>query len=169
MQSIKIYPLVLLTMLGLASAKLSFSQTLTNTENVITISGTCMNSKLSTGTYTLTLYYVDPDNGGTYPAPVSVSVVVNGTTATITLPSSTLPTPATNGYWSLPDADQGSITLTGTGGGVMVWYHDENNDLQFNCDPLGIFINHSLLSDQKKYYLPGKSILSIPYKPTWLS
>ena len=139
MRSIKTYPLVLLTLLGLASAKSSISQTLTNTENVITISGTCMNSRLSTGTYTLTLYYIDPDNGPVRPAPVSVSVVVNGTTATITLPSSTLPTPATTGYWSLPESDLGSILLTGAGGGFMGWSHDNDGDIQFsNCEPLGI-------------------------------
>lgn len=139
MRSIKTYPLVLLTLLGLASAKSSISQTLTNTENVITLSGTCMNSRLSTGTYTLTLYYIDPDNGPVRPAPVSVSVVVNGTTATITLPSSTLPTPATTGYWSLPESDLGSILLTGAGGGFMGWSHDNDGDIQFsNCEPLGI-------------------------------
>lgn len=138
MQSIKTYLLVLLTLLGLASAKSSTSQTLTNTENVITLSGTCMNSRLSTGTYTLTLYYVDPDNGPVRPAPVSVSVVVNSTTATITLPSSTLPTPATTGYWSLPETDLGSIMLTGTGGGFMGWSHDNDGNIQFsNCEPLG--------------------------------
>jgi len=141
MRSIKTYPLVLLTLLGLASAKSSISQTLTNTENVITISGTCMNSRLSTGTYTLTLYYIDPDNGPVRPAPVSVSVVVNSTTATITLPSSTLPTPATTGYWSLPESDLGSIMLTGAGGGFMGWSHDNDGDIQFsNCEPLGITV-----------------------------
>jgi len=87
----------------------------------------------------MTLYYVDPANGGTHATAVSVSVVVvNSTTATITLPSSTLPTPATNGY-SLSDADQGSIILSGNaGGGPIIWLHDLSGNIHFNCDPLTI-------------------------------
>jgi len=151
MRSVKIPLLVLFTLLGLALTQPCISQTLTNTGNVITLSGTCMNSRLSTATYTLTLYYIDPDNGPIHPAPVRVSVVVvNSTTATITLPSSTLPTPATKGYW-LSDADQGSIILSGNaGGGPIIWAHDLNGNIQFNCDPLAIYIirgnSHGILA-----------------------
>ena len=138
MRSLKIHLLVLFT-LALTSASPCFSQTMSNTSTVITLTSTCINDHLSTGTYTLALYYIDPDNGPIHQtASVSV-VVVHSTTVTVTLPSPTLPTPATTGYWSLPDADFGSLTFTGAGGGLMGFYHEPpDGDLTFNCTPLGI-------------------------------
>jgi hypothetical protein len=114
--------------------------TMTNTGSVITLTGTCYLP--TSGTYTLALAYVDPDNGFTQPAPFSVTVVLSGNVATITRATGDFPTPATNGYWSLPDAENGSIALTGGPSiGVIYWYHNPDGTLQWDCVALPIWFN----------------------------
>ncbi|GGB00980.1 hypothetical protein [Puia dinghuensis] len=136
---------VLLVLLGLSFAKPCLAQTLSNTDNVITLTGTCLNNQLSTGTYTLNLSYVDLDNGPTNIGPVIVSVdVIDSTTAMITLPSPALPTPDSNGYWSFSETN-GSIGLTGdTGGGTLYWYQNADESQGFNWSPLGMFSSFAM-------------------------
>lgn len=137
MKSIKLYLPLLLMGMSLAAARPCSAQTMTNTAHTITLTGTCLSDSLTTGSYTLTLYYINPDTGPVHPSPVTVSVVVSGSTAVITVPSTLiLPTPATDGWWSLSDADQGSIILSNPGGRIVGWQHDNFGNTVFFCNPL---------------------------------
>ena len=145
MRSVKFYLLLFFMGLGMAIAQPCWSQTMSNTAHTITLSGTCLNGTLfSSGSYTLTLTYTDDDAGvKQQPAPVSATVAVSGSTAVITVPNTfTLPTPASNGTWSLPNADMGSIFLnpvSGAGGGLMGWSHDNDGNLVFSdCGALPV-------------------------------
>src|SRR5438552_6330793 len=97
--------LSLLLGLFLLTAQEVFSQTLTNTDNTITLDQTCINNKITSGTYTLTLTFDDPDNGYTAPPATTCTVTSNGVDhLVITVSGLTFPTPSSNGYWYLADS-----------------------------------------------------------------
>lgn len=139
--------LSLLTGLFLLTAPAGFSQTLSNTDHTITLDNTCINSSIVSGTYTLTLTFVDPDNGPITLSTTSCTVTSNGTShLTIAMNDLTLPTPASDGYWYLADADNGSINLSGSAGsGIMYWYHDPEGNIEFNCEPLGFHFSGNFI------------------------
>ena len=144
MRSVKLYLTLLLISMSMAMAQPCWSQTFSNTAHTITLSNSCLNGTLFSGNYMLTLTYTDDDAGVLQrPAPVAATVVVSGSTAVVTVASTViLPTPATNGYWSLPNADLGSIFLnpvSGAGGGLIGWSHDNDGNLVFNdCQALPV-------------------------------
>ena len=120
-----------------------FSQPLSNTDNVITLNNTCLNGGVSNGTYNLELYYYDQDQ---FTSPTvdfnNVSVAVNNGVMTITAPSGSFPSLATNGRWSLPDAYPGYIKLTsGAFSTIMFWYQNPDGSTGINCVPLPIDYN----------------------------
>jgi hypothetical protein len=119
------------------------SQTMTSTSNTITLDHTCINQAFIGGSYTLTLGYNDLDNGYVTLAPASCTIVSNGTDhLVVTAPTLTFPTPATNGYWSLVDADNGMVSLTGGWSpAILYWYHDPSGTLRFNCVALPIYFS----------------------------
>jgi hypothetical protein len=119
-----------------------FSQSMTNTSSVLTLTSTCLNPTLASGSYTLNLQYDDPDNGPTN-LNATVTVVSNGTVATLTQSGSTFPTPATNGSFSIHDYDIGTLALTGgPTPSILFWYHDPDGTIRFNCQPLPIWFEH---------------------------
>lgn len=131
---------MLLTGACLTLTQPAFSQSMTNTDQVITLTNTCMQAGLSSGTYNLELSYYDLDQNFTKTVPFSnVSVVVSGNVMTITAPPGSFPSVDVNGWWSLPDAYPGQITLSqGTSSTLMFWFLNDNGTTGFNCIALPI-------------------------------
>src|SRR5882757_485475 len=132
--------LLLLTSICLALAQPVLSQSLSNTDNTITLTGTCFNPTLVSGTYNLTVYYVW--DGGTPTINISgVTVVSNGTTATITAPAGSFPTVATN-FISFATTYNGTLALAGgPSPGVMYWAQNPDGSQEYNCVALPIWFN----------------------------
>ncbi|HTI10998.1 MAG TPA: hypothetical protein VL832_20650 [Puia sp.] len=122
---------------GLSMTLPSAAQSLSNTTTTITLTDPCFS--IPSGAYTLTLNYVDQDNGPTGDINYSVTVNDSGSIMVITIPTATLPTIAVNG-WDLSGTG-GKIQLSSsTDNGLLFWDND-----YFNCTPLGIN-NHQGLS-----------------------
>jgi hypothetical protein len=132
----------LLLSLVLGAALPGFSQTMSNTDHVITLTNTCITAGMSSGTYNLELNYYDLDFGPKTVTINGVTVAISGNVMTITAPANSYPTASSNGYWSLPDTYNGHIGLTsGTFGTIMYWYQNPDGTLGFNCVPLPIYYN----------------------------
>ena len=129
----KTYLLLSVLLLGLTFQ--GFSQSLSNTDNVITLTSTCMQFGMTSGTYNLELTYFNPDDFSTHDDTfTNVTVAVSGSVMTITAPPGSFPSIATNGWWSLPDAYPGSIKLTqGSISTLMLWFQNPNGTIGFNC------------------------------------
>src|SRR5438132_1331396 len=123
----------LMIFLCLALTLPGFSQSMSNTDNVITLNNTCINFGMTSGTYNLELNYYDLDYGPKTVTFNGVIVSLSGGVMTITAPSGSFPTPSSNGYWSLPDTYNGRITLTsGSVAGIMFWYQNPDGTVGFN-------------------------------------
>jgi len=134
---------IVLSLLILGIVHAGYSQVMSNTDNVLTLNGSCLNPTLASGTYTLELLYVDPDNGPVDSVYSGTIVSSDGSVATMTVPRSTLPNPDNNGWWSLPASDNGTIILTGgPTPSYVVWYHDDQGILRINCVPLPVVIDN---------------------------
>lgn len=128
MKKMRLYSLLglILSLSGLSSQ----AQSLTNTATTITLTNTCLS--VPSGSYTLTLNYVDEDNGPTGDVEYSVTVSDSSSVLVITIPGASLPTTAVNG-WDL-NATEGKIQLSSsTDGGILFFFEGD-----FNCTPLGI-------------------------------
>src|SRR5882757_4269072 len=136
----KKFYLFLFTAMSLMLTKPASSQGMSNTDNVLTLSNTCINGGMSSGTYNLLMHY--SSEAGTFTVNTSVSIsLVNGIMA-ITAPAGTFPTPATTGNWSMPDTYNGDITLSsGSFSSLMFWALDNNYVEQFNCVALPIYFS----------------------------
>lgn len=119
-----------------------FSQSMSNTDNVITLTNTCLNGGVSNGTYNLEVYYYDLDQFASQTLTITgVSVVVNAGVMTITAPGGSFPSTST-GSWSLPDGYPGHIKLTsGSFVAFMNWYGNPDGTIGFNCVPLPVYFS----------------------------
>lgn len=123
-----------------------FSQTMSNTTTTITVSNTCFNRTVASGSYTLDLQYADPENGLMIVSGLSTTVTSNGSTLTVSAPSGNFPIPIAGSgaaYFALKDCDNGILKLT-SGGNInsLIWYHDDNGNLTFNCIALPIYFSN---------------------------
>ena len=134
---------LLLTIFSLALTLPGFSQSMSNTDNVVTLTNTCLNAGVHDGTYDLWLSYFNLDTYTTDTMTISgVTVAISGGVMTITRPSGSFPSVATNGYWSLPDGYPGIIKLTsGTVSNTLLWYQNPDGTIGFNCSALPIDYN----------------------------
>lgn len=132
--------LLLLTGACLTLTQPVFSQSISNTDNVITLNNTCLNGGVTNGTYNLDLSYYDLDNLTTVPVQITgVSVTVSGGVMTITAPAGSFPSASTRG-WSLPDAWPGHIQLTsGSFVGYMDFFGNPDGTVGFNCIALPVY------------------------------
>ncbi|HVU58169.1 MAG TPA: T9SS type A sorting domain-containing protein [Puia sp.] len=142
MKTIRLYH-ALMTFLSLALTLPGFSQSMSNTDNMITLTNTCLNAGVANGTYNLELQYYDNDAFTTKTVTyngVGVSVV-NGV-MTITAPPNSFPAVSNNGWWSLPDAWPGHIKLTSGSFVVFLdWYQNPDGTLGINCIPLPVWFS----------------------------
>jgi hypothetical protein len=109
---------------------------------VITLTSTCMQFAMTSGTYNLELTFFDQDSFKTRDIIINnVTVAISGSVMTITAPPGSFPSVATTGYWSLPDAYPGSIKLTqGSTATLMDWYQNPDGTIGFNCFALPTII-----------------------------
>ena len=120
-----------------------FSQSMSNTDNVITLTNTCINAGVTNGAYDLELNYFSLDDYSSHTVTFSgVSVAVSGGVMTIAAPSGSFPSLNTNG-WSLPDGYPGHIKLTsGSFSTYMEFYLDMDGvTIDYNCIPLPVYYN----------------------------
>ncbi|HVU58167.1 MAG TPA: T9SS type A sorting domain-containing protein [Puia sp.] len=134
--------LFLLTVLCLALTMPGLSQSMSNTDNVITLNNTCLNAGVSNGTYNLELNYYDTDIFASQTVTINgVSVAVSGGVMTITAPGGSFPSTNIKG-WSLPDAWPGHIKLTsGSFIGYMDFFGLPDGTVGFNCIALPVYFN----------------------------
>ena len=135
--------LFLLTAALLGLTLPGLSQSMSNTDNVITLTNTCLNAGVTNGTYNLVVTYYNLDLVTTDSTVINgVTVAISGGVMTITAPSGSLPSVATNGWWSLSDAFPGHIKLTsGTVSNIIFWYQNPDGSIGFNCSALPVDYN----------------------------
>jgi hypothetical protein len=134
--------LCLFTGICLLAGQAANAQTMSNTDNVITLTNTCINAGISNGSYTLELNYYSLADFSSHTVSYPVTVTVSGGVMTITATSGTFPSVNNTGYWSLPDAWPGHIKLTGSTSGYMTFDMSPVTGLiMFNCIPLPVDFN----------------------------
>lgn len=142
MKTIRLYT-AFITFLCLALTLPGFSQSMSNTDQVITLSNTCINFGVTNGYYNLELMYYDNDLTASRTITINgVYVDVTAGVMTITAPSGSFPSAAVNG-WSLPDAWPGHIKLTSASviAYMEFFINTDGVTLGFNCIALPVDYN----------------------------